>query len=81
MKSEWIVVLTAVAVIVVVLLVAIAVAATGAITVGADVKPGLIERALLPWARDRSVERHAVRALDPFAGDAAAIEVGMDHYR
>src|ERR1019366_3151907 len=81
MKSEWLIVWTAVSTIVAVLLVAIVVMATGAITVGADVKPGPIIRALAPWARDRSVERHAPRAQNPFAGDAAAIAAGMDHYR
>jgi mono/diheme cytochrome c family protein len=81
MKTESIIVLTAIGTIVVVLLVAIVVAATGAITVGADVKPGLIERTLAPWARDRAVERHAPKVQNPYAGDAAAIAVGMDHYR
>lgn len=81
MKTEWIVVWTAIGTIVVVLLVAIVVAASGSITVGADVKPGLIERTLAPWARDRSVERHAPRAQNPYAGDPAAIAAGMDHYR
>jgi mono/diheme cytochrome c family protein len=81
MKSEWLILWTAVSTIVAVLLVAIVVMATGAITVGADVKPGPIVRALAPWARDRSVERHAPRAQNPFAGDAAAIAAGMDHYR
>jgi mono/diheme cytochrome c family protein len=81
MKTEWIVVWTAIGTIMVVLLVALVVAATGSITVGADVKPGLIERALAPWACDRSVERHAPRVQNPYAGDPAAIAVGMDHYR
>ena len=65
MKTEWIVVWTAIGTILLVLLVAIVVAATGSITVGADVKPGLIERALAPWACDRSVERHAPRCRIP----------------
>jgi len=81
MKTEWIVVWTAIGTILVLLLVAIVVAATGAITVGADVKPGLIERTLAPWARDRAVERHAPKVLNPYAGDPSAIAVGMDHYR
>ena len=81
MKTEWIVVWTAVGTILVVVLVAIIVAATGSITVGADIKPGLIERTLAPWARDRAVERHAPKTQNPFAGDPAAIAVGMDHYR
>jgi mono/diheme cytochrome c family protein len=81
MKSEWMILLSVVGTIVVVVLVAIAVAATGAITVGADVRPGLMERTLAPWARDRSVERHSQRAVNPFAGDAQAIAAGMDHYR
>jgi mono/diheme cytochrome c family protein len=81
MKSGWLILLTAVGTIVVAVLVAIVVMGTGAITVGADVKPGLIARTLAPWARDRSVERHAAKAQNPFAGDAAAIAAGMDHYR
>lgn len=81
MKTEWIVVWTAIGTILIVLLVAIVVAATGSITVGADVKPGLVERALAPWARDRSVERHSPRVQNPYAGDPAAIATGMDHYR
>lgn len=81
MKTEWIVVWTAAGTIVVVLLVAIIVAATGSITVGADIKPGLIERTLAPWARDRAVERHAPKTRNPYASDPAAIAVGMDHYR
>jgi mono/diheme cytochrome c family protein len=81
MKTEWIVVWTAIGTLVVLLLAALVVAATGSITVGADVKPSLIERALAPWACDRSVERHAPRVQNPYAGDPAAIAVGMDHYR
>ena len=56
MKKKWMISLSFVAGILVSLLVPILVLATGAINVGADVKPGLIERTLGPWARDRSVE-------------------------
>jgi mono/diheme cytochrome c family protein len=73
--------LTAVGTIVAAVVVTMFVLATGAITVGADVKPGLIERTLAPWARDRSVQRHAPKAKNPYAGDAAAIATGLDHYR
>jgi mono/diheme cytochrome c family protein len=73
--------LTAGAVILVGLLVAILVLATGSVGVGADIKPGLIERTLAPWARDRSVQRHAPKAKNPYVGDADAIATGLDHYR
>jgi mono/diheme cytochrome c family protein len=49
--------------------------------VGADVKPGLLERTLAPWSRDRSVQRRAPKEKNPYAGDPAAIAAGMDHYR
>jgi mono/diheme cytochrome c family protein len=81
MKNRWTVPLTAGSVILVGLLAAILVLATGSVGVGADVKPGLIERTLAPWARDRSVQRHAPKVKNPYAGDPEAIATGMDHYR
>jgi mono/diheme cytochrome c family protein len=80
-RNRGMVPLTAAAVILVGLLAAILVLATGSVSVGADVKPGLIERTLAPWARDRSVQRHAPKAKNPYAGDADAIATGLDHYR
>jgi mono/diheme cytochrome c family protein len=81
MKKKWMILLSFVAGILVSLLVPILVLATGAINIGADVKPGLIERTLGPWGRDRSVERRASKEDDPYAGDPAAIATGFDHYR
>jgi len=81
MKSKWMVALSFVAGVLAALLGPMLVLATGAIDIGADVKPGLIERKLMPWARDRSVEKHAVGGKDPYTGDAAAIAMGLDHYR
>ena len=72
--------LSVVAGILVALLVPILVLATGAINVGADVKPGLVERTLAPWARDRSIEERASQEKNPYAGDPAAIAAGLDHY-
>jgi mono/diheme cytochrome c family protein len=81
MKKKWMISLSFVAGILVSLLVPIVVLATGAINVGADVKPGLIERTLAPWGRDRSVANRAPNEKNPFAGDPAAIATGLDHYR
>ena len=81
MKKIWMISLSFVAGILVSLLVPILVLAMGAINVGADVKPGLIERTLGPWARDRSVEMRAPNEKNLFAGDPAAIATGLDHYR
>ena len=81
MKNKWLILLSFVAGVLVSLVVPILVLATGAINVGADVKPGLIERTLAPWARDRSVAMRAPNEKNPFAGDPAAIAVGLDHYR
>jgi mono/diheme cytochrome c family protein len=85
MKNKWTMPLTVLAsvvgVLVVAALAAILVLASGSVSVGDDVKPGLIERTLAPWGRDRSVERHAPRLKNPYAGDPNAIAAGMDHYR
>jgi mono/diheme cytochrome c family protein len=81
MKSKWMIPLSFVAGILVTLLVPILVLAMGAINLGADVKPGLIERTIAPWAVDRSVEKRAPKEKSPYAGDPAAIAVGFDHYR
>jgi mono/diheme cytochrome c family protein len=79
MKSKWI--LPFVAGILVALLVPVLVLATGAINIGADAKPGLMERTIAPWARDRSVEKHAPDLKNPYTGNPAAIATGLDHYR
>jgi len=81
MKKKWIILLSFVAGILVTVLVPILVLATGVVNMGADVKPGLIERTLAPWARDRSVEKRTPTEKDPYAGNPAAIAVGFDHYR
>lgn len=67
--------------VVIVCLATILVLATGSVSVAADEKPGLIERTLAPWGRDRSVHEHAPKMKNPYAGDPNAIAAGMDHYR
>lgn len=62
-------------------LIPILVLATGVINIGADVKPGVIERTLAALGVDRSVERHASNVKDPYTGDPKAIATGLDHYR
>jgi mono/diheme cytochrome c family protein len=85
MKNRWTIPLTVLAAVVgtvvVVALVTILVLASGSVSVGDDIKPDLIERTLAPWGRDRSVERHAPREKNPYAGDPNAIATGLDHYR
>jgi len=81
MKIKWTIVISVIAGSAITLLVPILVLATGAINVGADVKPGLIERMLAPWAQDRSVEEHASNEKNPYTDDPAAIATGLDHYR
>ena len=81
MKNKWMMPLSFVAGILVTLLVPILVLATGEFNIGADVKPGLIERTLAPWGRDRSVAKRAAKEKNPYAGDLAAIATGFDHYR
>ena len=81
MKYKWKMALSFVAGILVTLLVPILVLAMGVINMGADVKPGLIEKTLAPWAVDRSVGKRAPKEKNPYAGDPAAIATGLDHYR
>ena len=81
MKNKWMIPFSFVAGILVTLFVPIIVLALGAINMGADVKPGLIERTLAPWAVDRSVAKRAPKEKNPHAGDPAAIATGLDHYR
>ncbi len=81
MKHKWVIPLSFVVGILLTLFVPILVLATGAINVGADVKPGFIERTLAPWGRDQSVEKRATKKKDPYAGDPTAIATGFDHYR
>ncbi|MHB8899041.1 MAG: hypothetical protein ACYC6Y_09870 [Thermoguttaceae bacterium] len=81
MKNKWLILLSFVAGVLVTLLVPVIVLVTGVINVGADVKPGLIERTLGPWGRDRSVANRAPKEKNPHAGDPAAIAKGLDHYR
>lgn len=81
MKTKSIILLSFAAGILVTLFVPILILATGAINIGAHVKPGLIERTLAPWGRDRSVAKRALHEKNPFAGNPAAIATGLDHYR
>lgn len=81
MKNKWTIPLSFVAGILITLLVPILLLAMGAINMGADVKPGLIERTLAPWGRDRSVAKRAPNEKNSYAGDRAAIAAGLDYYR
>jgi mono/diheme cytochrome c family protein len=81
MKHKWVIPLSFVVGILLTLLVPMLVLATGAINVGADAKPGFIERTLATWGRDQSVERRATKAKIPYTVDPAAIATGFDHYR
>jgi mono/diheme cytochrome c family protein len=81
MKNKWMTPLSFLAGVLITVLVPILVLATGVVNMGADVKPGLIERTLAPWGRDRSVKKRAPTEKDPYAGNPAAIAVGLDHYR
>ena len=84
-RNGWtiplIVLATLVGAVVVVSLAAILVLATGSLSVAADEKPGLIERTLAPWGRDRSVHQHAPQVKNPYDGDPDATAEGLDHYR
>jgi mono/diheme cytochrome c family protein len=81
MKNKWMMPLSFASGILVTLLVPILVLAMGAINMGADVRPGLIERTLAPWAVDRSVGKRAPKEKNPYVGDPTAIATGLDHYR
>ena len=80
MKSKWTIPLTVVATVLVLIIAPLLVLATGAIDMGADVKPGLVERTLAPWALDRSLDRRASDQKNPYADNAKAIAEGLDHY-
>jgi mono/diheme cytochrome c family protein len=80
-KNKWPIALSFLSGVLFNLLVPLLILATGAINVGADVPPGLIERTLAPWARDRSVGRRAPTETNPYARDPAVIAAGFDHYR
>lgn len=81
MKNKWMILLSFVAGILVTLLVPILVLAAGGINMGADVKPGFIERTFAPWGLDRSVAKRAPEAKNPHAGEPAANAAGLDLYR
>jgi mono/diheme cytochrome c family protein len=81
MKIRWIIALSFVAGILATVLVPALVLDSGVVNMGADAKPGLIERTLAPWARDRSVDKRATTEKDLYDGNPAAIAVGFDHYR
>jgi mono/diheme cytochrome c family protein len=80
-NKKWIIALSFVAGILASLFVPILILATGAVNMGADVKPGWIERTLAPWGRDRSVAKRAPTVKNPQADDPSAIAAGLEHYR
>lgn len=81
MKVRWIVPLTVLGTVVAALTAALVVLASGAVNIGADVKPGWIEAAVASWSRERAVAQWAPQVKNPYAGDPAAIAAGMKHYR
>jgi mono/diheme cytochrome c family protein len=81
MKKRWIIALSVVSGVVATLLAGIVVLATGVVNIGADSEPGLIERTLAPWGRNRSVENRAPQEKDPYLGSPAAIAAGFEQYR
>ena len=81
MNNKWMITLGFVAGILASCMVPILLLAAGAINMGADVKPGLTERTLAPWGRDRWVATHAPKMKNPYSGEPAAIATGFDHYR
>jgi len=80
MKSKWTIPLTVAATLLVVILVPLLVLATGVIDMGADTKPGFVERNLAPWAVDRSLDRRASDQKNPYADDPKSIAEGLEHY-
>lgn len=81
MNKKWIIALSFMGGIFASLMVPILVLFTGAIDMGADANPGIIERTLAPWALDRSVEMRAPKGKNPFAADPATIAAGLGSYR
>jgi mono/diheme cytochrome c family protein len=81
MKNKIIILVSFGAGILATVLVPIFVLAMGWINMGADVKPGLIEKTLAPWAVDRSVGKRSPKEKNSYAGDPAAIATGLNHYR
>jgi mono/diheme cytochrome c family protein len=67
--------------ILIVLAIPFAILATGSINVAALEKPGIIERTVAPWARDRSIARREPHVRNPLASDPAAISQGLAHYK
>jgi mono/diheme cytochrome c family protein len=80
MKSKSTIPLTVAATLLVVIVLPLIVLATGAIDMGADVKPGLVERTVAPWAVDRSRELRAPDQKNPYTDDAKAIADGLEHF-
>jgi len=62
-------------------LVPLVVLAFGWTSFAASESPSGLERALAPWARERSIARHAGTLPAPLPTDAAALATGLDHYR
>lgn len=61
-------------------LISLAVLASGVINFGASHPPMWLEATLAPWAVDRCADVRAPSGKNPF-NDAAALAVGLDHYR
>jgi len=78
--SKWTIPLSFLAGILVTLLVPILVLAMGAINIGADLKPGFIERTIGQWGRDRSVAKRAPKGQNPDPGYATSIAAGLTLY-
>jgi mono/diheme cytochrome c family protein len=55
--------------------------ATGLVDFSARSDPSKIESVLAPWALDRSLDRHAPTAKNPFAKNASVLAAGLAHYR
>lgn len=81
MNRRWVILWSFVAGILFSLFVPILILATGAINIGADMKPSAVERRVASWARDKSVSSHATQEKNPLAGDSAAVATGLTDYR
>ncbi len=59
----------------------LAVLASGMMNMSAATPAGKFESTIAPWAFDRSMDRHAKKAENPFAGNAKAVGYGLEHYK
>lgn len=67
--------------VVVTIVVPLVVLATGVVNMGATQEPGVVERSVASLALNTSVAVRAPEVENPFAGDSAAIDAGMTHFR